>query len=90
MLPEIDSNYKPTFQKTQKTQRKKNTHKKSTSRDRKIKLFKPGNNKINLKTQQEKNDILGKEKLRWEQLTSHQKQCKVQEKTWLLQNNYQP
>lgn len=54
MLPEFDSNYKSTFQKTQKTQRKKNTCKKFTSRDKKIKLFKPGNNKINLKTQQEK------------------------------------
>lgn len=37
---------------------------------------------INLKTQKEKkNDILGKEELRWEQLTSPQKQCKLQEKT---------
>lgn len=55
MLPEFDSNYKLTFPKTQKTQRKKNKHtRKSTSRDKKIELFKPSNNKINLTTQQKK------------------------------------
>lgn len=55
MLPKFDTNYKPTFQKTQRPQSNINTHtKKTTLRHNKIKPLKTGHKKISLNTKKKK------------------------------------